>query len=143
MKKMIYMASTKISEGKTIGEITTLLAKYGASGIVTQYENGKAIGLAFSIKYLDSELFFKLPVRYQPVLAAMRKDKHTPKRLCNEDQARRVAWRQILRWIEAQLALISVGMVDIKGIFMPYLMLSKDETLYERLEKTKFPMLQK
>lgn len=36
-------------------------------------------------------------------------------------QAKRTAWRQILRWIDAQLALIEVGQASAFEVFMPYL----------------------
>lgn len=138
---MIFMASTKITEGQTIGEIMDLLARHNVSGIMTQYDHGDIVGLTFSIGYNGIELYFRLPVKWEPVMEAMRLDKGTPNNLANEKQARKVAWRQILRWIEAQLALAEIGMADIKEVFMPYLLVAPDETAYQRLEKGKFPML--
>ncbi len=140
---MIFMASTKITEGQTIGEIMDLLARHNVSGIMTQYDQGDIIGLTFSITYNGAELYFKLPVKWEPVMEAMLKDKGTPNNLANSKQARKVAWRQILRWIEAQLALAEIGMADIKEVFMPYLLVAQDETMYQRLEKGKFPMLKR
>jgi len=140
---MIYMASTKITENQTIGEIMDLLAKCHVSGIHTQYNDGNVVGLMFGINYGEAELCFRLPVRWEPVLKAMEEDKSTPKNLCNEKQARRVAWRQILRWIQAQLTFIEIGMTDIKEVFLPYLLVARDETMYQRLEKKRFLMLKK
>jgi hypothetical protein len=80
---------------------------------------------------------YRLPARIEPVLQAMKNDRKTPRNLCNIDQARRVAWRQLLRWIEAQLALVGVGMVDVKEIFMPYLIVS-GKTFYEISEQQQF-----
>jgi len=53
-----------------------------------------------------------------------------------------VAWRQILRWIEAQLALVDTEMVQIQEVFMPYLQMNTGQTLYEKLEETKFKMIE-
>lgn len=125
------MGTTQIEAEKTSSEIIAILGKSGATHIVSQYDGGKIIGLSFFIEYNEHKLHFKLPVRYEPVLAIMKKDKHTPKRLCNEEQAKRVAWRQIKRWIEAQMALVEVNMVDIKEIFMPYLVVKNNISLYE------------
>ena len=77
----------------------------------------------------------------EPILEAMRKDKKTPRHLLNLEQARRVAWRQILRWVQAQMALIEVGMVDIKEVFMPYIMVSQEQTLYDQIKNKNFMML--
>ncbi len=138
---MIFMASTKVTEGQTIGEIMDLLARHNVTGIMTQYSGGEVVGLTFSIAYKGNELYFRLPVKWEPVMEAMKLDKGTPNHLANPSQARRCAWRQILRWIEAQLALAEIGMADIKEVFMPYLLVAQDETMYQRLEKGKFPML--
>lgn len=139
---MIYMASTKIEPQKTISEIMSLLAKHKIIHIVTFYDgNGEITGLTFTVEYLDQKLPFKLPVRHEAVLQAMKRDRHTPNHLCNTQQAKRVAWRQILRWIEAQLALAEMGMADIKEIFMPYLMVSENQTLYQLMEEKKFLQL--
>ena len=138
---MIYMASTKITEGQTIGEIMDLLARHHVSGIMTQYDQGEVIGLMFGITHKGNELYFRLPVRWEPVLAAMESDRQTPNTFCNPKQARKVAWRQILRWVEAQLTLAEIGMADIKEVFLPYLLVAEGETIYQRLENEKFPTL--
>lgn len=138
---MIYMASTKIDSTKTAGEIMQLLSKFNATQILTLYNGGEITGLSFIVDKNGKELPFKLPIRWQPVLEAMKNDRQTPNNLCNPEQAKRVAWRQIKRWIEAQLALLGVGMVCIEEIFMPYLITGKDETLYEKLVTTKFKLI--
>jgi len=141
---MIYMGSTSIDPEKTVGEIMSLLSKHHISKIVSSYENGQIVGLMFSISFQGMEIPFKLPVRWEPVLNAMKKDKQTPNHLCTEKQARRVAWRLILRWIEAQLAMAEIGMTDIKEVFMPYLYdVEKKKTWYEIAETSKWPMLTK
>jgi hypothetical protein len=62
-----------------------------------------------------------------------------------QQQAERIAWRQILRWLQAQLALIETGMVDAPEVFFPYaLTQTKDGapiTLYQ-LAASEFRMLE-
>jgi len=141
---MIYMGSTSIDPEKTVGEIMSLLSRHHISKIVSSYEEGQIAGLMFSISFQETEIPFKLPVRWEPVLTAMKKDKQTPNHLCTEKQARRVAWRLILRWIESQLAMAEIGMADIKEVFMPYLYDVKEQkTWYEIAEASKWPMLTK
>ena len=140
---MIFMASTKIPAEKTASEIMTLLSKSGmVKYIQTEYNGGDIAGISFIVLMGEQRVPFKLPARWEPVLKAMNEDRHTPSYLCNMDQARRVAWRQVLRWVQAQMALIEVGMVDIKEVFMPYLMVAKDQTLYDQLQGQKFKMLE-
>ena len=56
-------------------------------------------------------------------------------------QATRVAWRILKDWIEAQLALLDTGMVELEEIFLPY-MLQGDQTLYQALQAGNFKALQ-
>jgi len=139
----IFMSTTKIPAEKTALEISTLLSKSGlVQFIQTEYEEGDIVGIYFLVRFGESKIGYKLPARWQPVIEAMEKDKHTQRHLCNPEQARRVAWRQVLRWVQAQLALIEIGMVDIKEVFMPYMMINKDITFYQKLEQGKFKLLE-
>jgi hypothetical protein len=140
---MIYMASTKIAVEKTAGEISSLLVAFGARRIVTECDSGEIIGISFSLMINDKEVPFSLPARWRPLLKAMYQDRKTPNSLCNEAQARRVAWRQVLRWIQAQLALIEVGMAEVQEVFLPYVVLNigTGETLYERIASGEFKQL--
>jgi len=136
----IYMATTKKSPEQTAGQISSLLAAVGAKSVLTEYEDdGKAIGIAFRLLRGGQLLSFSLPVRWEPVLKAMENDKRTPNHLCHEDQAKRVAWRQIFRWVQAQLALIDVGCVEPEEVFLPYLQVDKTgQTLFEKLNNNQF-----
>ena len=139
---MIFMATTKIEAEKTAGEISALLSKSGkVKFIQTEYAAGDIVGISFIVMVGEQKVPFRLPAKWQPVLEAMGKDKHTPRHLIYPTQARRVAWRQILRWIQAQMALIEVGMVDIKEVFLPYMMVNLKTTFYEKLEQQQFKML--
>lgn len=136
-----YMATTKIESHKTSGEITSLLSKRGVSEILTGYENGEITSLSFRINRGGILIPFKLPIKYKQVLEAMKRDRGTPRHLCNEAQAIRTAWRLILRWVEAQLAMVECGAADLEEVFMPYAQISNEETVYERFQKSKFKLL--
>ena len=136
---MIFMASTGISAEKTASEISIILSRSNlVKYIQFEYNEGSITGISFIIMAGAKRLPFKLSARWGPVLDAMDNDRRTPRHLCNPDQARRVAWRQLLRWVQAQMALIEIGMVDIKEIFMSYLKVTDGQTLYESLEKKSF-----
>lgn len=130
--KSLYMGTTKIKSEKTAAEISALLARYGASTVQSTYKDGEVVGLAFSIPCGNKDLFYQMPVKHEPILEILYKNRATPK-MRTKEHARRVAWRQIFRWIEAQMALVEVGMVDVNEIFFPWMMRGNGKTLYEEL----------
>jgi len=133
------MASTGISAEKTASEISQILSRSGlVKYIQFEYDGGDVSGLSFIIMNGETRVPFRLPARVDAMLRAMTKDKKTPRHLCNTDQARRVAWRQLLRWVQAHIALIEVGMVDMKEVFMPYIIGNGGKTLYEIAENNQF-----
>lgn len=50
----------------------------------------------------------------------LKDDRQVPNALKNEDQARRVAWRIIKDWVEAQMAIIQSGTAEMAEVFLPY-----------------------
>jgi hypothetical protein len=136
-----YMATTKIEPGKTAAEITALLGRKGAKSILTEYECGEIVALSFLIEREGKEIPFRLPLRWENCLEAMKRDRQTPRHLLRVDQAKRTAWRIILRWIEAQFALIDTGMASLMEVMLPYVQVAPNQTFYERIEGDKFKML--
>ena len=45
----------------------------------------------------------------------------------------RTAWRNVMYWIKAQLALVEIGMFDVTEVFLPYMLMDGQETLYNRM----------
>ena len=54
------------------------------------------------------------------------------------EQARRVGWRIIKDWLEAQMALLELNMVKIQEVFLPYIIGIDGKTIYEKLESKGF-----
>jgi hypothetical protein len=134
----LYMESTKISAERTAQEIGGLLAEAGATAILTEYGKDRKIsGLAFKLMVKGQEVPFSLPVRIDPVFRYFQKKRSAmwrPKKEREDrEQSERVAWRQLLRWIQAQLAMIDTGMVESAEVFLPYMQTGPKQTLYERL----------
>lgn len=145
-KKTLYMETTKIEANRTVAEIQTILGQYGAQKIMTEFSNGEVSSLSFAISIDNKELPFRLPCRWEAIYNIFRDRKSnmmSDKGIESaKQQAKRVAWRQILRWIESQLALVQTDMVKIQEVFLPYMMNSTGQTLYETLEGNKFKMLE-
>lgn len=143
-QKCFYMATTKIPQAQTAGEIQSYLGRKGARQILTEYdEHGDISALSFTIDIGGGQLVpFCLPIRWRQCLQAMKDDPKTPDHLCTESQARRTAWRIVLRWIEAQFAFIDTGMVSLPEIMLPFQYdYDGKQTLYERIEEGKFKVL--
>lgn len=128
--KTIFMETTKKSPEQTVAEIQMLLSKYGAKQVMTSYnDDGFLSGMSFSILLNDTLIPFQLPCDHLPLWK--RAERGETAYIRDEQQARRVAWRQILRWIEAQLALVDLQMVKVEEVFLPYIITSSGKTLYE------------
>jgi hypothetical protein len=136
----LYMESTTIEPDRTAGEITALLVSSGASSISYSYEAGRISGLSFIFAVGKQHIPFSLPVRTESIYNFfVARHPATKKRYTlSVDttnklriQAERVAWRQLLRWIQAQLALIETGMVHAEEVFLPYMVNSQNRTLYQ------------
>lgn len=124
--------TTKIDAFKTISEIQQLLAKAGASAVMTDYDqNGYIVALSFKIRLEDNDIAFRLPTDWRPVLEVLEQDRSVPRGLKTQEQALRVAWRITKNWVEAQLAIIETRMVTTAQVFLPYAVTNTGQSLYE------------
>ena len=146
MKIKLHMETTKINPLKTMGEISECLVAIGAKKIVTEYENGEPVGLFFIVPVDDigNEWPFTLPANVEPVYQILNGrrdsnrwigDKQRVAQKCRDrEQAKRTAWRLILRWVQAQTAMIQIGMVKTQEVFLPYLRREDGRTLFQQIE---------
>ncbi len=56
------------------------------------------------------------------------------------EQAYRVAWRNILDWVQAQMALIEIEMTKLEEVFLPYMVAKSGKTYFETLENRQFQL---
>lgn len=145
MSKTLFMETTKIEPSQTVGEIQRLLGGCGATAILTEYEKGEVSAVSFRVRVDGQDIPFRLPCRHEAIYQALiaRMKKLRMKRIDDyKAQAKRVAWRQILRWIEAQMALVETEMVSIQEVFLPYMQHRSGKTLYEIIQQNSFKMLE-
>lgn len=138
--KTLYMETTKKTPAETSAEIEVLLSGYGLTGFNKVYDLGDVVGCHFTIAMDDKDVPIKLPVRWEPLLR-MAENGET-RYIRDKDQAQKVAWRQVLRWVEAQLALVDLEMVDIAEVFLPYMLIKDGVTLYAHMVNTKMRLLE-
>jgi hypothetical protein len=131
-----YMASTQIDSAKTCGQIQRLLGESGARHVSLEYEAAEVVAVRFSMDIAGVERWFKLPINWQAVYDQLRGSRYE-----TEDQARRTAWRQVLRWVEAQLAMVETDQITTAQAFLPHMIDGQDRTLYELVAGDKIPLL--
>ena len=137
--KTLFMETTEIPPEKTIAEIEAVLIQYGANAVLKEYAAGAIEAVSFRIKVGPSDIPFRLPCRWQAIQEIFVKRKagkwnYIVSKATRDglaDKARRVAWRQILRWVQAQLALVETEMVTVQEVFFPYIQTKGGKTLYE------------
>ncbi len=131
--------TTTIDANKTVAEVQRILAKYGERSILLNYGNDGSVGsLSFQIIKDDKNLGFRLPVQIDKVLAVLKRT--APYRYRTKEQAVKVSWRILKDWVEAQMAILEAEMVDIDEVFLPYLLVDGNRTLYEKMIDTKFQL---
>lgn len=142
----LFMETTKIRAEQTIAEITQLLVSHGATKIASSYEAGRVSAVMFEMMIEGKPTPFKLPCRDEAVFQTLQSRRNPGYRRRSEqldlERAPRVAWRQLLRWTQAQIALIETGMVKLEEVFLPYLYLGGGRTLFEKVQAEQFLRLE-
>ena len=138
-KTTLYLETTEVAPERSAADIICLLVRGGAREVAMSYDGRqKVTGLRFTIQVGPHQLLFALPARTGPVYDYLhRQVKGRGSWYDSQDQvsklrakAERIAWRQMLRWIQAQLAMIETGMVQTHEVFLPYLQ-QGGQTLFE------------
>lgn len=135
--------TTEISVEKTIGEIEMLLRKANANGILKEMDASGVTSVSFKIKVAENrDMAFRLPMDAQAVIQILNqqvKEHKIGNKYYNDlDQARRVGWRILKNWVEAQVALIQTRMVKVQQVFLPYAVGRDGKTLYEQFEQRNY-----
>ena len=145
----LFMETTEITPDKTIHEIEAVLVRYKAQAILKEYgPEGEIAAVAFRYRTSEGDIPFRLPCRWPAIAEYLRLrakvsdydwkssyESSRKRRASIETKARRVAWRQVLRWIEAQLAFVDSGMVEVQEVFMSYAQISATQTMYEAIKE--------
>jgi len=139
--------TTTVPTFRTIAEVQQALVKAKAQAILSEYDaGGNVTAISFKVVTQCGIMAFKLPCDVQKVCAVLNRavrEGKVPRRLLNDsDYARRVAWRILKDWIEAQMALIETEMATLDQVFLPYAHTETGETLYQRMIESKFKGLQ-
>jgi hypothetical protein len=134
--------TTEVSVPKTVAQIEQMLARAKANAILKEYENdGIVSALSFRVETEFGLLTFHLPTNIQRVYQVLVRDSRISRAKRTRDQAARIAWRIVKDWVEAQLAMIEAGLVDLHQVFPPYAQDSSGRTFYELMRERRFQPL--
>ena len=132
---------------RIFAELQHALGSHGAKQISYDYgDDGKVHGVQFVIKVHERFLPVKLPARVENAQAVLRKQwdeghishKRGKEQTYGYEQAYRVAWRNILDWVQAQMALLEIGMAKMEEVFLSYMQDRQGVTYFERMEQRGF-----
>lgn len=120
--------TTKVDVYTTLGAIQGQLVKHGARKIMQDYDDaGHITSLSFMIETPLGMRGVRLPANVDAVHKVLARQKVK----CDRDQAERVAWRIVKDWVEAQMAILESEMVQMDEIFLPYMLNSVGQTVYQ------------
>lgn len=123
--------TTEVPSDRTVAEIQRILAKAGAASVRIDYAQGEPAAVSFLLMLGGQPAPFRLPSNWEGVWAIIRKDASVARRLRTEGQAKRIAWRVVKDWVEAQLALIQSGQASMAQLFLPHAVRADGRTFFE------------
>ena len=125
--------TTEVEPDTTVAQIHRILVKAGAASIHTDYENGQPEAVLFVLVLGRERVGFRVPSRWQGVHSILLADDSPEMRrkYRTEAHARRVAWRIVKDWVEAQIALVASGQATLPQLFLPHAVRSDGRTFFE------------
>ncbi|MCK4821369.1 hypothetical protein KA005_36725, partial [bacterium] len=122
-----------------------MLTKYGASHIMKEYSGEDPIMLTFGIVTEHGQIAVKLPIKIDKIMAIFKHQVNEGLLMQKyysgewaEKQAARVGWRIIKDWIDSQITMINIDQAKLEQIFLPYVVVDADTTVYDALLQKKF-----
>jgi hypothetical protein len=126
--------TTEVDPSRTAMDCISILSKHGASHVgLALGEDQQPDGIEFVIRTPWGPRGYSLPINTggtHQVLQKARREHRIAPRYATPEHARRVAWRVLKDWLEAQMALIEAGAVDLPQVMLPYLRVDDKHTLY-------------
>lgn len=127
--------TTAIDAGKSASECIAILARHGAKGVAMTFDNGQPDGLHFQVSTAFGDRAYSLPTNTRgthAVLQTAYRAGKIPRSKATIEQAERTSWRVVKMWLEAQLALIEAGVVDLPQVMLPFMIDEEGRTVYQR-----------
>ena len=134
--------TTSVSAARTVAEIEEILAKHGAREVLKNYSGDGVIeSLSFIVKTSSGNMGIRLPVNPEAILEVLSRQR-VPRYLQSREQAVKIAWRIVKDWVRAQMAILETEMVKMEQIFLPYMIVKDNKTLYEAMAERGFYLME-
>lgn len=129
----MYLESTDVSAEKSANEISAELVRAGALTISMDYgADGCITGIRWSMAIKTKLVEFAIPARTDAIEKYLTSKAPTQmQRNKAKGKARRIAWRQLYRWVQIQNALVQTGMAEPHQVYMPYAINVQGSTMFE------------
>lgn len=132
---MPYAENTKVSIASSKAEIEMILDKFGCDMILHGLNRQLGIGMV-SFEYEDRSYRFEIRMPkledFMTTESGRRRDKKVAEK--ERDKAGRSNWRILKVYIQSSLEMIRIGNSPIGEVFMPYMLISGDITMYQGFE---------
>jgi len=134
--------TTTVPVSRTVAQVQAKLVEHGARAVMMEYDDrGRITALAFKVNMPNGELPIRLPIDAVATFRVLQRqadNREIPGRFAREEHAYRVAWRIIKDWVEAQMSLLETEMVRMEEIFLPYVITSGGQTIYQVMAEKHF-----
>lgn len=130
--------TTEQATEKSIGLVQKCLVAHGATGVMFSYADGRISEVSFVMEMMGRPVSFRLPLKWKEARHVLMNDPNIESRYRNraqrdDDYCYRVAWRILLDWTAAQMAIVDLGMAKAQEVFLPYAVTKSGTTVYETL----------
>lgn len=128
--------TTTIDARKTALEVLGILADAGVRSVNLEYGPDRSpAAITFQVEVHGQFMSFRLPSRWEGVHKLLKEDPRAERRYRTEEQAKRVAWRIVKDWVEAQVAIIQAGAAELAEVFLPYAVNPRTgQTMFEEFD---------
>lgn len=120
--------TTKVPAVQTVSEIQGMLATHGARRVMMDMDDeGKVTAVTFAVECFGQMQAFRLEAKVAGVLRVMERDRIR----CDEEQAERIAWRNVKDWIAAQLAMVETEQASVAELFFANVIDQNERRLFD------------
>lgn len=152
MRKNILNYTSTMPVDRILAGIQEELRHARATSILFEYtDSGEIKAIFFKIRSESGEeLPFRIPTKveeaYKKLFANAREPRFYNRSRVEEalerrkDQAKRTAWKIVYDWLKAQLTIIELQQAKAEEVFLPYLMVEKNMTLFESMQSRHFQL---
>jgi hypothetical protein len=126
---------TVVDAERTVAELQRKLVAAGARSIMVDYDaDGEPTALSFRVVGRIGDEAYRLPANVDGVFRTLTRHAdrgEVGRRFVTRKHARRVAWRILKDWTEAQIAIIQAGMVTLDEVLLPWMIAPSGQTVAE------------